>query len=209
MLHTQSEHRCTPVKTPAFLLSLSAWLNLGPFFHRVLWQWAVICDSAGVLYLQAGKTLRLPWQCIQGPRSHSGDLTSGTLARKIDLKKGGVVKMPRSFLVKKKRGASGGWQWKEPEQLEWKDDDVIGTIFSESINDTCFCCPQPVKYLVFCSLVHSVIFLLFIFAFRAWKRWGAWCSAACPCSSTRSTISMCKSLTESAGTFSRSWEKWP
>lgn len=46
--------------------------------------------------------------------------------------------MPRSFLVKKKRGASGGWQWKEPEQLEWKDDDVIGTIFSENINDTRF-----------------------------------------------------------------------
>lgn len=34
MLHTQSEHRCTPVKTPAFLLSLSAWLNLGPFFPQ-------------------------------------------------------------------------------------------------------------------------------------------------------------------------------
>ncbi|CAF98574.1 unnamed protein product, partial [Tetraodon nigroviridis] len=32
--------------------------------------------------------------------------------------------MPRSFLVKKKRGSSGGWQWKEPEQLEWKEDDV-------------------------------------------------------------------------------------
>lgn len=38
--------------------------------------------------------------------------------------------MPRSFLVKKKRGASGGWQWKEPEQLEWKENDVIGKIFS-------------------------------------------------------------------------------
>lgn len=45
-------------------------------------------------------------------------------------KKGRVVKMPRSFLVKKKRGASGGWQWKEPEQLEWKEDDVKGKIFS-------------------------------------------------------------------------------
>lgn len=77
--------------------------------------------------------------------------------------------MPRSFLVKKKRGASGGWRWKEPEQLEWKDNDVIGMIFSENINDTCFFCTQPVKYLVFYSLVHSIIFLLFIFAFRAWK----------------------------------------
>lgn len=46
--------------------------------------------------------------------------------------------MPRSFLVKKKRGASGGWRWKEPEQLEWKDDDVIGTISSEYIKDACF-----------------------------------------------------------------------
>ncbi|TNM84602.1 hypothetical protein fugu_008780 [Takifugu bimaculatus] len=35
--------------------------------------------------------------------------------------------MPRSFLVKKKRGASGGWQWKEPEQLEWKEDPFKGS----------------------------------------------------------------------------------
>ncbi|XP_033489753.1 putative transcription factor ovo-like protein 3 [Epinephelus lanceolatus] len=32
--------------------------------------------------------------------------------------------MPRSFLVKKKRGACGAWQWKEPEQLEWKEDNT-------------------------------------------------------------------------------------
>lgn len=32
--------------------------------------------------------------------------------------------MPRSFLVKKKRGACGAWQWKEPEQHEWKDDNL-------------------------------------------------------------------------------------
>ncbi|KAM9348957.1 putative transcription factor ovo-like protein 3 [Symphorus nematophorus] len=32
--------------------------------------------------------------------------------------------MPRSFLVKKKRGACGAWQWKEPEQLEWKEDNI-------------------------------------------------------------------------------------
>ncbi|KAF3706818.1 Transcription factor Ovo-like 2 [Channa argus] len=30
--------------------------------------------------------------------------------------------MPKSFLVKKKRGACGAWQWKEPEQHEWKED---------------------------------------------------------------------------------------
>lgn len=75
--------------------------------------------------------------------------------------------MPRSFLVKKKRGASGGWRWKEPEQLEWKDDDVIGTISSEYIKDACFflyttCEISPVFF-------TSIIFLFFIFAFRAWK----------------------------------------
>ena len=37
--------------------------------------------------------------------------------------------MPRSFLVKKKRGACGAWQWKEPEQLEWKDDGIVGKNF--------------------------------------------------------------------------------
>ncbi|KAK7925118.1 hypothetical protein WMY93_007428 [Mugilogobius chulae] len=31
--------------------------------------------------------------------------------------------MPRAFLVKKKRGAVGAWQWKEPENVEFKDDD--------------------------------------------------------------------------------------
>lgn len=30
--------------------------------------------------------------------------------------------MPRSFLVKKKRSACGAWQWKEPEQHQWKED---------------------------------------------------------------------------------------
>lgn len=30
--------------------------------------------------------------------------------------------------MKKKRGASGGWQWKEPEQLEWKEDHFKGMI---------------------------------------------------------------------------------
>ncbi|KAJ0061427.1 hypothetical protein NL108_000692 [Boleophthalmus pectinirostris] len=32
--------------------------------------------------------------------------------------------MPRAFLVKKKRGACGAWQWKEPENVEFKDDDL-------------------------------------------------------------------------------------
>lgn len=35
-----------------------------------------------------------------------------------------IPRMPRSFLVKKKHGACGAWQWKEPEQLEWKEDTV-------------------------------------------------------------------------------------
>lgn len=34
--------------------------------------------------------------------------------------------MPRSFLVKKKRGAYGAWQWKETEQHEWKEDYTAG-----------------------------------------------------------------------------------
>lgn len=34
--------------------------------------------------------------------------------------------MPRAFLVKKKRGACGAWQWKEPENTEFKEDDVLG-----------------------------------------------------------------------------------
>lgn len=38
--------------------------------------------------------------------------------------------MPRSFLVKKKRGACGAWQWKEPEQLQWKEDNIIGKKFN-------------------------------------------------------------------------------
>ncbi|KAM8900463.1 putative transcription factor Ovo-like 1 isoform 2-T2 [Spinachia spinachia] len=33
--------------------------------------------------------------------------------------------MPRSFLVKKKRGACGGRQWKEPQHLEWKEDNTF------------------------------------------------------------------------------------
>ncbi|XP_041808631.1 putative transcription factor ovo-like protein 3 [Chelmon rostratus] len=33
--------------------------------------------------------------------------------------------MPRSFLVKKKRGACGAWQWKEPEHLERKEDNIV------------------------------------------------------------------------------------
>ncbi|XP_014877412.1 transcription factor Ovo-like 2 [Poecilia latipinna] len=35
--------------------------------------------------------------------------------------------MPRSFLVKKKRSACGAWQWKEPEQHQWKEDNTILT----------------------------------------------------------------------------------
>lgn len=37
--------------------------------------------------------------------------------------------MPRSFLVKKKRGACGAWQWREPELHEWKEDNAAGKNF--------------------------------------------------------------------------------
>ncbi len=48
------------------------------------------------------------------------------------MKKGGrhrlesLQRMPRSFLVKKKQRVCGAWQWKEPEHLEWKAEDVVG-----------------------------------------------------------------------------------
>ncbi|KAI3373485.1 hypothetical protein L3Q82_021952 [Scortum barcoo] len=60
--------------------------------------------------------------------------------------------MPRSFLVKKKHGACGAWQWKEPEQLEWKEDTVV----NENAKDQTSCSldtqqpatvPQPVSTL--------------------------------------------------------------
>ncbi|XP_047463704.1 transcription factor Ovo-like 2 [Mugil cephalus] len=50
--------------------------------------------------------------------------------------------MPRAFLVKKKRGACGAWQWKEPEQHEWKDDD---TPESENTKEQISCSPDTVK----------------------------------------------------------------
>lgn len=34
--------------------------------------------------------------------------------------------MPKSFLVKKKHGICGAWQWKEPENYEWKEDNLVG-----------------------------------------------------------------------------------
>ncbi|XP_037333652.2 putative transcription factor ovo-like protein 3 [Pungitius pungitius] len=48
--------------------------------------------------------------------------------------------MPRSFLVKKKRGACGAWQWKEPEQLEWKEDN---TFVDEMCMKQTPSCPDP------------------------------------------------------------------
>ncbi|XP_070839610.1 putative transcription factor ovo-like protein 3 [Chaetodon trifascialis] len=33
--------------------------------------------------------------------------------------------MPRSFLVKKKRGVCGAWQWKEPEHLKREEDNIV------------------------------------------------------------------------------------
>ncbi|XP_076017575.1 putative transcription factor Ovo-like 1 [Genypterus blacodes] len=32
--------------------------------------------------------------------------------------------MPRSFLIKKKHGACGAWRWKEPEEIDWKENDI-------------------------------------------------------------------------------------
>ncbi len=43
--------------------------------------------------------------------------------------------MPRAFLVKKKRRVFGAWQWKEPEQLEWKEEKHRDNIHTES-NET-------------------------------------------------------------------------
>ncbi|XP_037543551.1 putative transcription factor Ovo-like 1 [Nematolebias whitei] len=40
--------------------------------------------------------------------------------------------MPKSFLVKKKHGTCGAWQWKEPENYEWKEDNPVE---SESITE--------------------------------------------------------------------------
>ncbi|XP_034033355.1 putative transcription factor Ovo-like 1 [Thalassophryne amazonica] len=40
--------------------------------------------------------------------------------------------MPKSFLVKKKPGACGAWQWRDPEQTEWKENDTVGKNFSEN-----------------------------------------------------------------------------
>lgn len=31
--------------------------------------------------------------------------------------------------MKKKRGACGAWQWKESEQVEWREDNAAGKIF--------------------------------------------------------------------------------
>lgn len=113
--------------------------------------------------------------------------------------------MPRSFLVKKKRGASGGWQWKEPEQLEWKASDVVGKIFSRILNDMWFF----FAYTRWFAATPSIIFPLWIFACREGKSGGAQRPAACPWNPTSSTISMCNSIPESAGPVRRSgWEEW-
>ncbi|XP_056141139.1 transcription factor Ovo-like 2 [Lampris incognitus] len=33
--------------------------------------------------------------------------------------------MPRSFLIKKKQAACGGWRWREPEESQWKDHHTV------------------------------------------------------------------------------------
>ncbi|KAK5918770.1 transcription factor Ovo-like 2 [Pseudochaenichthys georgianus] len=58
--------------------------------------------------------------------------------------------MPRSFLVKKKRGPFGAWQWKEPEQLEWKQENtVVSTIVMEPI----LCSPDTQQH----AAVHQSV----------------------------------------------------
>ncbi|XP_023260398.1 transcription factor Ovo-like 2 [Seriola lalandi dorsalis] len=47
--------------------------------------------------------------------------------------------MPRSFLVKKKPGVCGAWQWKEPEQHEWKQNN---TVVSENTKEQISCSPD-------------------------------------------------------------------
>ncbi|XP_074527640.1 putative transcription factor ovo-like protein 3 [Halichoeres trimaculatus] len=49
--------------------------------------------------------------------------------------------MPRSFLVKKKRGACGAWQWREPEQLQWKGD-IVADSTEEEITGCSPAAPQ-------------------------------------------------------------------
>lgn len=70
--------------------------------------------------------------------------------------------MPRSFLVKKKPGTCAAWQWKEPEQLQWKQDNAVGknillvlffvTDISRDVfiyKNVCFaCCFQEVKVML-------------------------------------------------------------
>lgn len=51
------------------------------------------------------------------------------LVYQLKWKKTEYWRMPRSFLIKKKRGTCGAWHWKEPEQLEWKGDSIIGKKF--------------------------------------------------------------------------------
>uniref|UniRef100_A0A8C5EPY3 Putative transcription factor ovo-like protein 3 n=2 Tax=Gouania willdenowi TaxID=441366 RepID=A0A8C5EPY3_GOUWI len=52
--------------------------------------------------------------------------------------------MPRSFLVKKKQGACGAWQWKEPSQHEWKEDTLESESVREQISSSSPT-PQPVS----------------------------------------------------------------
>ncbi|XP_034406608.1 transcription factor Ovo-like 2 [Cyclopterus lumpus] len=61
--------------------------------------------------------------------------------------------MPRSFLVKKKRGACGAWQWKEPEQLEWKEDNTLVNEISMEQTPCCHDTQQPE------TVSHSVVTL--------------------------------------------------
>ncbi|KAM9847008.1 putative transcription factor ovo-like protein 3 [Aulostomus maculatus] len=61
--------------------------------------------------------------------------------------------MPRSFLVKKKHGIFGAWQWKESEPIEWKENStVVGGDATEQVSCSadvqCVATvPQPVSIL--------------------------------------------------------------
>ncbi|KAK0142565.1 Transcription factor Ovo-like 2 [Merluccius polli] len=57
--------------------------------------------------------------------------------------------MPRAFLVKKKQAACGGWRWREPETLEWREDPPDArdgaqeeTLGAPDVSDTAAAPPQ-------------------------------------------------------------------
>lgn len=68
--------------------------------------------------------------------------------------------MPRSFLVKKKPGTCAAWQWKEPEQLQWKQDNAVG---KNLLLFLFFCmCSSVFIYMVVCAFRLNSSFCLLL-----------------------------------------------